>query len=256
LTFPITSRPTHREAEDSFIEAMEPQVRMLIDSGGTGTGEAHLVTRHLVSRIISELMVAMHLARHGYLSESYNALRTAYETADLADLVAADPAEATKWVNTKKGHRDFSPGAVRTRLGRDSFDEVYSEYSELAHPRFAGARFGVFGKRPGGDDTPQLLVQIGPTMLDEFPDFWFLLMAMTTTVGRLMVATASLHGMGEVTEQRWDAAARASGAQLKRMAEVIEKGLAKFGIDGDDFAESFDSLDSIIEEVNREHPDP
>lgn len=179
-------------------------MELLVASGGRGEGEAHVVIRQMVARALSDLLAAMHLARHGYLSQSYSAVRTAYETLDLAQLVITDPEEAEKWVNTEEGHKDFAPRAVRKRLGRPSFDEMYSHYSELAHPRFQGSRFNIFGKREKGNERLQVMVTVGPTMLDEFPDFWFLIMSIVLTTARLMLASAGLIGMGEVTEGKWD----------------------------------------------------
>jgi hypothetical protein len=256
LAFPIVGRDDHKAAEDAFVAALEHQMELLTTSADRGEGEAHLVTRQMVARVLSDLIVAMHLARHGYLSRAYDAVRGAYESLDLAELVIKVPEEARKWVNTEEGHKDFAPSAVRKRLGRPSFDEMYSHYSELAHPRFQSSRFNTFGKREAGNDRLQVLVTVGPTMLDEFPDLWFLIMAMVPTAARLLPVTAGLVGMGDVTEARWDAAARAMAADLKRMAEAVEIGLKGFGFDDvEGFAAHFDSVGRIIDEANKEFPD-
>lgn len=256
LAFPSVGRGDHKAAEDALVAALEHQMRLLTESGGKGTGEAHYVIRHLIARVLSDLMVAMHLARHGYLSQAYNAVRTAYETQDLVELMFAHPEEAAKWVNTDQGHKDFAPSAVRKRVGKPSFDEIYSHYSELAHPRFAGSRLSTFGKRHADTGEVKILVRVGPTMLDEFPDFWFLIMAIVLTAGRVVPSSAGLVGLGEVTEAKWDDAARATGADLKRLAEAVEDGLKGFGIDEvEGFAARFDSVGRIIEEANEQFPD-
>lgn len=254
LAFPSFGRDDHIAAEDTFVDALERQMALLTASTGRGEGEAHVVIRQMVARALSDLMAAMHLARHGYLNQAYNAVRAAYESIDLAELVIKDPAEAARWVNTDEGYKEFAAGRVRERIGRESFDEMYSHYSELAHPRFEGSKLNTFGKRKVGEDRLQLVIQVGPTMLDEFPNFWFLAMSMVPTISRLMVATAGLIGMGEVTESRWNQDARGTAADLKRMAEVVEDGLRGFDIDSENFAKHFDSLDRIIEEVDAENP--
>ncbi len=231
-------------------------MELLTASAGRGEGEAHIVTRQMVARALSDLVVAMHLARHGYLNQAYNAVRTAYESLDLAELVVKDPDEAGSWVNTEQGHKDFAPSAVRKRLGRPSFDEMYGHYSEMAHPRFQGSRFNTFGKREEGKEQLQIMVTVGPTMLDEFPDFWFLVMAMASTAALLIRTTAGLIGIGGVTEAKWDGAARAMAVDLKRMAETIEGGLREFGFDDvDGFAAHFDSVGRIIDEANEQFRD-
>jgi hypothetical protein len=256
LAFPIVGRDDHKAVEDELVAALEHQMDLLVRSGGKGTGEAHFVIRHLIARALSDLIVAMHLARHGYLSQAYNAVRTAYEAQDLIELMVLHPEEARKWVNTTQGHKDFAPSAVRKRIGKPSFDEMYGHYSELAHPRFAGSRLSTFGKRHLETGEVKILVQVGPTMLDEFPDFWFLIMAFAPTVGRLMQSSTGLIGLGKVTEAQWDDAARATAADLKRFAEAVEDGLKGFGIDEvEGFAAHFDSVGRIIDEANEQFPD-
>jgi hypothetical protein len=257
LCFPSVGRDDHKAAEDAFVDALENQMALLTGSAGRGEGEAHLVIRQMVARALSDLMVAMHLARHGYLSQSYNAVRAAYESLDLAQLVIKDADEARRWVNTEEGHKDFAASAVRKRLGRPSFDEMYGHYSELAHPRFKSSRFNTFGKRETGKERLQVLVMVGPTMVDEFPEFWFAIMAIVPTSARLILATAGLIGMGDVSEARWDDAARSTTAALKRMAQIVEFGLKGFGLEEvDGFAAHFDSAARIIDEAHKEFRDP
>ncbi len=257
LAFPVVGRCDHKAAEDALVAALEHPMQLLTDSGGRGTGEAHFVIRHLIARTLSDLMAAMHLARHGYLSQAYNAVRTAYETQDLVELIVARPEEAAKWVNTEQGHKDFAPGAVRQRIGKPSFDEMYGHYSELAHPRFAGSRLSTFGKRHTETGEVKILVQVGPTMLDEFPDFWFLIGSIVPTAGRLIQSSGGLIGLGEVTEAKWDQAARATAANLKRLAEAVEDGLKGFGIDNvEGFAAHFDSVSQTNEQFSARPPSP
>ena len=103
---------------------------------------------------MSDTIASLHLITHGYLNQAYGTMRTAYEALDLARLLAQDAEQAKLWVNTTQGHRDFRPGAVRKRLGEESFDPVYSQLSELAHPRFAASRLASFGMRRESDEGP------------------------------------------------------------------------------------------------------
>jgi hypothetical protein len=257
LSFPAVGRNDHKAAEDALVAALEHQMELLTESGGKGTGEAHFVIRHLIARVLSDLMVAMHLARHGYISQAYNAVRPAYETQDLIELMLAHPAEAGRWVNTEQGYKDFAPSAVRKRIGKPSFDEMYGHYSEMAHPRFAGSRLSTFGKRHAETGEVKILVQVGPTMLDEFPDFWFLIMAgIIPTATRLIQSSAGLIGLGKVTEVKWDNTARATATDLKLLAEAVEDGLKGFGIDEvEGFADRFASVGRIIDEANDQFPE-
>ncbi|HWI94625.1 MAG TPA: hypothetical protein VNS60_01000 [Solirubrobacterales bacterium] len=255
LAFPSVGRGDHQAAEDALVATLEHQMELLTESGGKGTGEGHIVIRHLIARVLSDLMVATHLARHGYLSQAYNAVRTAYETQDLIELMIVHRDEAARWVNTAQGHKDFAPSAVRKRIGKPSFDEMYGHYSELAHPRFAGSRLSTFGKRHLETGEVQILVQVGPTMLDEFPDFWFLIMAILPTISRVIQSSTGLIALGEVTEAKWDNAAQATAVDLKRLAEIVEGGLKGFGVDEvDGIAAHFDLVGRIINEANEQFP--
>jgi hypothetical protein len=92
-------------------------------------------------------------------------------------------------------------------------------------------------------------------MLDEFPEFWFLIMGITPTASRLIQSSAGLIGLGAVMEAKWDEAARATAADLKRLAEAPEDGLKGFGIDEvEGFAAHFDSVGRIIDEANEQFP--
>lgn len=81
-------------------------------------------------------------------------------------------------------------------------------------------------------------------------------MAIVPTAGRVIQSSAGLIGLGEVTEAKWDDAARATAADLKRLAEAVEGGLKGFGIDEvEGFAAHFDSVGRIIDEANEQFPD-
>jgi hypothetical protein len=247
-------RCEHRALEDQFAAAVEPQMKLLTDSGGRGTGEAHFVIRHLVGRVIDDLMVALYLATHGYLPQTYGALRTATEALDLLDLVAAKPEEAANWVSTKTGHVDFRPGEVRKRLGRDSFDELYSQYSEFAHPRFAGSRLSAIGKRALGSEDLSIVIQVGPSMLDELPDHWFAVSFLMPTIARLSITTSNLITMGTVTEPDWDAAVIETNAALSEMAKLVGEQLAHHGVDTSALVDHFAKAAEIIDQANRNFP--
>lgn len=88
--------------------------------------------------------------------------------------------EAERWEETEEGRKEFSPSAVRKRLGRESFDEVYGHFSESGHPRFAAARLGAYGKREEGSEDMSIVIPIGPFLLDESPEQWFLAMFLTS----------------------------------------------------------------------------
>lgn len=248
-------RPEHRQLEEHFIAAVEPQMELLGKSGGKGKGEAHFVLRHLLARVIGDLIVVLHLATHGYLTQAYNNFRASYETLDLLDLVFEKPEEAARWVNTKNGHVDFRPGEVRKRLGRPSFDEVYGQFSEFAHPRFAGSKISTVGKRDVDTDELRVEIQVGPFFLDEMPDHWLLLLFLPIAIGRLMRVSSGLIGLGEVSEHDWDQAVVDTAASLSQMSQLIKAQLEEHGVDTSELDDLFAKAESIIETGNAEFPD-
>jgi hypothetical protein len=175
---------------------MGPLVDLMMNAKTRGDGPAHFAVRRLLVGAMNDLFATLHLLTHGYLSQAYNTLRTGYETLDLVELLATEPGEAERWEETDEGHKEFSPGAVRRRLGRESFDEVYSHFSESGHPRFAAARLGAYGKRDEGSKDVSIVIPIGPFLLDESPEQWFLAMFLTITIGLLSSRIGRLVDLG------------------------------------------------------------
>jgi hypothetical protein len=127
-------RERHGPIQDSFVRAIDPLIAVFLRSGGRGTGEAHFAIRQVTARAINDLVVAAHLALHGYLNQSYNSLRMAIECMELRDLLSEDAGAASEWVNSDKPHRDFAPRAVRDRLERTPYNELHGLFSERSHP--------------------------------------------------------------------------------------------------------------------------
>ena len=127
-------RERHGRIEDAFVRAIDPLIALVLRSGGHGSGETHFAIPQLTARAINDLVAAVHLALHGYLNQSYNLLRMAIECMDLRDLVSAEAGAASAWVNSEKAHQEFSPAAVRRRLGRPPYNELHGTFSERSHP--------------------------------------------------------------------------------------------------------------------------
>src|SRR4051794_40470960 len=72
-------RERHGRIQDAFVRAIDPLIAVFLRSGGRGTGERHFAIRQVTARAINDLVVAVHLALHGYLNQSYNSLRMAIE---------------------------------------------------------------------------------------------------------------------------------------------------------------------------------
>jgi hypothetical protein len=236
LAFPAGHwRQEFRDLEDRFIEALDPLLTLFCTVRGVGQGEQTFAVRQLIARAMSDVVASVHLITHGYLNQAYGTMRTAYETLDLVELLAADAEQAKLWVNTEKGHVDFKPSAVRERLGKDKHDPVYSALSELSHPRFAASKLGSFGKRPEGSDKLTVVVRVGPWLLDGTADPWLAAGFLIPLVGTISVRMSQLAESGAVTEDAYFDALRESQAGVVAMGKVIGPKLNEFGLDADEF---------------------
>lgn len=162
-------RERHGRIQATFVRAIDPLIAMFLRSGGRGTGEAHFAIRQTTARAINDLVVAVHLALHGYLNQSYNSLRMAIESMELRELLSSQTGAAAEWVNSDKPHRDFAPGAVRKRLQRPAYNELHGLFSERSHPRFEAAQLTGFMTNDMTSDVPVAVLRIGPFLIDDHP---------------------------------------------------------------------------------------
>ena len=248
-------RREHRELEAQFVAALDPLLKLFRGASSSGRGEGDYTVRQLIARAMSDTIASLHLLTHGYLNQAYSTMRTAYEGLDLARLLAHDPAEAKRWVETNKGHRDFSPGAVRERLGEDRFDPVYSQLSELSHPRFLASKLTAFGMQKEGDTGMTVVIRVGPFMIDEAPDHWIAACFLGPLIGKIGVGFSDLVLRGAVAEADWDAAIVTSSAAIAAMGTLIASKVTEFGLDAEDLLQEFNRAPEIIAQANAEHPD-
>lgn len=142
LDFPA-GEDDRRAILHAYGDTLEPIMRVLTDVHTRLDAHAQqkFAIVHLLSRSLSDLLAGGHLASHHYLPQAYAVLRPVLDSTDLIALFAQDPEEATLWTTTQRAHVDFAPATVRTKLGRERYDEVHGHFSESgSHPRFAGAQ--------------------------------------------------------------------------------------------------------------------
>jgi hypothetical protein len=201
---------------------------------------------------MSDLIASVHLILHGYLNQGYGTMRTAYEALDIVDLLATGEEEAAKWVFTKKGYIEFSPGAVRQRLGRPKFDEIYSKLSEFTHPRIEAAQLGVKGAHPPGAKNQAMTIYVGPFLIDETPDLWLATIFLPPLAFGVLAREAHLVTSGAIQDDDWDRAAMAMQSSVIGMAELIARRLSDFGKDASAFAEHWKSIPEMVNELRQE----
>jgi hypothetical protein len=244
-------RDDHAELELYFVGAMEPLLRLLGQAEQQGSGMAHFAVRHLIARAMSDLIASVHLILHGYLNQGYGTLRTAYEALDIVDLLATGEEEAAKWMFTEKGYAEFSPSAVRKRLGRPKFDEIYSKLSEFTHPRIEAAQLGAVEAHPPGAENQEITIHVGPFLIDETPDLWLATTFLVPLTFGVLTRQAHLVTSGAIQADAWDRAAMAMQNSLIGMTELIARRLGDFGKDASDFAETWKAIPEMINGMRR-----
>jgi hypothetical protein len=154
---------------EAFADAVDPLYQLVADADRKRDADGNLVFAilHLAGRSVSDLLAAGHLASHAYLQQAYGAMRPVHENCELLELFACDPSAAGEWVNADRPWADFSPRAVRGRLGIEP-NPIYSHITEMGtHPRFAGSRLsGVMRVAQDEAETRTLVFRVGSF----FPD--------------------------------------------------------------------------------------
>jgi hypothetical protein len=230
---PGSWRPRHGAIQDAFVYAIDPLIGLFLRSGGRGEGEAHFAIRQTTVRAINDLVIAVHLALHGYLNQSYNSLRMAIECMELRDLVAAQAGAAADWVNSDQPHREFAPAAVRRRLNRPPYNELHGLFSERSHPRFEAAKLTGF-MRPGAEgNVPLAVLRIGPFLLDEHPAAMEALLYAFDLTGQLTTESGPVVDVAPSLEiQDLLEAVSACAAAVVAGSELIELELQTMGATG------------------------
>lgn len=226
-------RERHGCIQDSFVRAIDPLIAVFLRSGGRSTGEGHFAIRQVTARAINDLVVAAHLALHGYLNQSYNSLRMAIECMELRELLSAQAGAASEWVNSDQPHRDFAPRAVRNRLQRAPYNELHGLFSERSHPRFEAAKLTGFMLRNVASDVPVAVVRIGPFLLDDHPAAMEALLYAFDLAGQLTTESAPLVDVapGLCVRDLLQAVRDCAGAVVEG-GELIEEELRSFGASG------------------------
>jgi hypothetical protein len=244
-------RDEHAQLEAYVVAALDPMIGLLMDAESRGTGERHFAVRQLLARSINDLVSALHLETHGYLTQAYGMMRMAYETLDLIELLATSTEEAERWVNGDRPWVDFAPANVRERLGKPRLDEVYSQLSEFAHPRFEASKLSTAVRRNEGGDVPTVVVRLGPFFLDELPDHWLCAGFLVPLIGTLSVRASHLALLAAVSEAAWEDAAVQCNNALVSLGQLVAEQLARHGVEG---ASGFGASFGRAEEILRGYP--
>ncbi|QUC61955.1 hypothetical protein IOD14_37185 [Streptomyces sp. A2-16] len=104
------------------------------------TFENDLAAAVALARSYRQLQAAWVVTAHGFLAEARNLLRSVYESAGLARVLAKDPKLADRWIRDGKWFPDVRVRQWLSDVRRDPPDEVekyqhfYTEASAWAHP--------------------------------------------------------------------------------------------------------------------------
>lgn len=143
---------------------------------------------------IDEMTVAFHLAQHSYGPQVLSHVRTVYEIKDKIELFSSKPEHLQLWASDdpkdqKKIREEYSPSAVRKKIGKESYDPVYSFLSEMGtHTTMKYIQSKVMLRKP---EDPTSLKREARIWVGGSPREDHLVTANTAVVQSLMVMMAS-----------------------------------------------------------------
>jgi hypothetical protein len=168
MPYPV-SIPIVEAARPIFLDAQQYVLDLLWDSTRhSQKGVAQFATLGLLYWTFDELTAAFYLAERRYTTQAYSHLRTVHDLLEKAELFFHEPTWADVWASGDKQKilKELSPGAVRRKLGRPTFDPTYDFFTELGtHGTWEALRKRVMqtGRR---DNRAQVAMRIGGTPQD------------------------------------------------------------------------------------------
>jgi hypothetical protein len=247
LDGPVTDG-RRRDILDAFAGSLNPLFAYLVEAGGCSEdGERAFALLHLASRSISDLVAAAHLATHAYLQQAYTSMRPVHENTDLMELIAQEPSEAHRWINSETPWVDFRPKLVRDRIGAPEEDvALYSHLCEMgSHPRFAGTHAAGAMKVNVDDPADRRAVLRMGSFFEWHPatvSIWTLLFQMVVRLGFKLRHLSGVTPGASWT--RWLEIYRASVEEANRGCDLVRQELVAMGhSEGTEFLEgAFDGL--------------
>lgn len=169
LSFPPSEQFKRKLIIDSFtkladgtIELKDKFESVICSNPSIGIGFVMLV------KGINEAHVAFHLSSRGYFSPSMNHCRSILEICNLIKLFIKYPSEIKLWQSDdwKIKLKEFSPSAVRKKLGEKRIDQIYSFLSELGtHCTWNSTTMRFWYEKPEEKDSvPTLITFTGGTL--------------------------------------------------------------------------------------------
>ncbi len=132
---PKTDLEIYMLTENLFIKLGQTALDYLHDIPRKGIRKDESITLTLFHSAIDELLVAFHLAQHGFAPQSLHHSRTVLEILDMVELFRREKKWVFFWDNPSISQRKkwdkLSPSKVRKELGKKAGDDVYSFLAEI-----------------------------------------------------------------------------------------------------------------------------
>lgn len=133
-TQPYDPHPVIEQAYQFALTHLQKMLDLLYDLAQIkGQDRIKVDSLALLFGCVDAILASVHLARHNYALQANIQLRSVLETLDMIDLFRMQPQWYDVWIgdDEQKIWRELRPASVRKKLGRDSWDPIYSFLSEV-----------------------------------------------------------------------------------------------------------------------------
>ncbi|MDE2116339.1 MAG: hypothetical protein KGI79_00465 [Patescibacteria group bacterium] len=210
-----------KETEELFFEFSNNITDFLSDVISNSLKGPDLAILGLYCSALDELIVAFHLAQHGYGPQSLSHQRVAYEALDKIKLFEKHPEYIDRWANDTLFRKE-----IREKLGKESSDPVFNILSEMgSHPTMKNIQSKVFMTKSSDEEKKNARIWVGGS-----PRVDSLVFANTGVIQVLIMLLASVASVyskhllpDEVVNRLNDSFRKYQAYMLKNFVEWMEK---------------------------------
>ncbi len=240
--------PIAQATKEIFTNRLQNILDFLYDIKRTSiSGSANFAKLSLLYSCIDELLAAFHLAQRAFTTQAYLHIRSVFEFLDKVELFTKKPEWADIWAGEDETlkRKELTPSKVRTKIGKDKVDRIYSMFSELgAHGSFKSiqAKSGMLKKASLNDGvTFHFWIGGSPQVHHFLWTHFFLIYAQLNVMIQINRAFGERLDNEELISVLVEAAKEYKEVCLKHFLPWADKN----GLDTKEFKEALKTIESI-----------